>query len=356
MLKEKKKELQRGNAPLLGVKGQSPLYFGENLFNQIVEFCGKGKVVIVADRAVEDLYGRALAKRVGAELLTISGGERTKTLESAMDLMSELFKIGAGRDTTLVAVGGGVTTDLVAFVASIYLRGVPLILVPTTLLAIVDASIGGKTAVDTSFGKNLIGTFYPAKAIFSDLKTLETLPEREWLNGLAEILKMGLILDASIWEMDERDPSLIQKAIEGKIAVVEQDPEERSLRRILNFGHTIGHALEAISCYEMSHGEAVALGCCVEAHLSMRLGYLSEEDFARVRKKYERFFLKLPKEYRRSIFLQALSYDKKRAAGQMRFVLIDRIGHAIPFGEDYCTVVTPDELEPTLDWMERVFF
>lgn len=332
------------------IRPSTELYIGRDLFTS-EQFRGYWRTVLIADVAIKDLHATALAKRIHAELLTIPSGEKAKTQETVTYLTSELFKMGCGRDTLLVALGGGVTTDLVGFVASIYMRGVPLILIPTTLLAIVDAAIGGKTAIDTPYGKNLIGTIYSPKAIFADLDMLKTLPEKEWFNGLAEILKMGLIYDASILEIT--DP--IFKAMQGKIAIVEQDPTEQALRRILNFGHTIGHALEMVTHYEMAHGEAVALGCLVESHLSMHLGYLPEKDFGQIQAMYSCFSLKLPKPYTRAKLLSAMGHDKKKALGEIRFVLIDRIGHAIPFEGGYCRAIPPDELEPTLNWMERVY-
>lgn len=342
------------------IQPSTKLYIGKDLLlaNELLEFCADLRVVLIADVSIKDLYARDLAERLHAELLTIPSGEKNKNWDTAANLIDELFKMGCGRDTLLIALGGGVATDLVGFVASIYMRGVPLILIPTTLLSVVDAAIGGKTAIDTAYGKNLLGTIYYPKAIFADLDTLQTLPKKEWFNGLAEILKMGLIYDASIWDMaqkNEKDPELIFKAIRGKIAIVEQDPVERSLRRILNFGHTIGHALEKISQYEMSHGEAVALGCMIEAHLSMHLGYLEKKDFEQILLPYHRFSLKLPKNYLRAKLLSAMMHDKKRALGENRIVLIDRIGHAISFEGAYCRTVTQEELEPTLDWMEKVY-
>jgi 3-dehydroquinate synthase len=175
------------------------------------------------------------------------------------------------------------------------------------------------------------------------------------MNGFAEILKMGLILDRSIWDLarqNMRNQELIFKAMQGKISIVEQDPTERGLRRILNFGHTIGHALEKIAHYEMPHGEAVAIGCQAEAHLSMSLGYLSPEDFEQIRSPYSIFSLKLPSEYTKQSLFQAMSHDKKTEQGKVRFVLIDKIGHALPFDGAYCRPVTEQELEPTLHWME----
>jgi 3-dehydroquinate synthase len=340
------------------IRPSTELYIGQNLLtsNRLLEFCDKLRIVLIADAKIKDLYAVDLARKLHAELLTIPNGEKTKALETVQNLLDELFKMGCGRDTLLIALGGGVTTDLIGFVASVYMRGLPLILIPTTLLAIVDAAIGGKTAIDTPYGKNLIGTIYYPKAIFADLDMLQTLPEKEWFNGLAEILKMGLIYESAIWEMAKKngkDPDLILKAIQGKIAVVEQDPTDQGLRRILNFGHTIGHALETVAQYTMPHGEAVALGCVVEAHLSMRLGYLPEKDFEQIQAMYRRFPLKLPKAYVRPKFFQAMGHDKKKALGEIRFVLIDKIGHAIPFEGAYCRTVTQSELEPTLDWMEN---
>lgn len=316
------------------------------------------KTILIADERVKDLYAIDLAKLIHAELLTIPTGEKTKSQEKATYLINELFKLGAERESTLVALGGGVTTDLVGFVASIYMRGVPLVLIPTTLLCIVDASIGGKTSIDTPFGKNLIGTFYHPKAIFSDLDTLKTLSEKEWFNGLAEILKMALIYDASIWEhtlKNRKDPTIILKAIQGKIAIIERDPTEQGLRRILNFGHTIGHALETVADYEMDHGEAVALGCIAESYLSMHLGYLSKIDFEQILAMYSHFPLKLPRAYTRIKLFQAMAHDKKKSKGAMRFVLINKIGTVIPFEGAYCRVVFPHELESTLDWMENAY-
>ncbi len=337
------------------IRPSTELYLGSEILHPdlLLPFGRTLRVVLVVDETIRDLYGVDLAKRIGATLLSISSGEKGKTLKRAEELIDQLSRMGCGRDTLLIAMGGGVTTDLAAFAASIYLRGIPLILIPTTLLAIVDAAIGGKTGVDTLYGKNQIGTIYPPKAIFADLSLLKTLPEKERLNGLAEILKMGLIRDPLILEMDRNDPRLIERAIDGKIGVVEQDPTERSLRRILNFGHTIGHALEAVADYEIPHGEAVAIGSLAEAHLSMRLGYLPREEFERIEELYRPFSLRLPKNYSRKSLLSAMAHDKKNEKGKIRFVLIDRIGHPLPFDGAYCLPVDQTELEPTLEWMEK---
>lgn len=337
----------------------SELFVGENLMGQypLIDLCQKlkGHVVICSDVALKNLYAKKLSETLNADLIFIPSGEKSKSFETANKVLGQLFKLQCRRDTVLIALGGGVTTDLVGFVASIFMRGIPFISIPTTLLAMVDASIGGKTGIDISYGKNLIGSFYPPHAIICDFKTLESLPENEYLNGVAEIIKMGLIQDASICELfmqGLQKNELIYKAIQGKIKIVEQDPKEKGLRRILNFGHTIGHGLESISDYQMAHGEAVALGCIVESYLSMILGFLSQNDFELIQKLFRRFSLHLPKNFRRDSILKAMSFDKKNINNALRFVLIDRIGHAIPFQGDYCRSTSEVELLKALQWME----
>jgi len=336
------------------------VHVGKDLLQEVKEFCQKlgQRVVVITDPFLEHSYGKKLAETLSGELLVTLSGEKAKSQETVGEIITKLLERGLGRDTVLIALGGGVTTDLVGFIASIYMRGVDLILMPTTLLAMVDASIGGKTGINTPFGKNLVGTIYPPKAVFTDLNFLSTLPKNQWVNGLAEILKMGLIRNHSLWNLAQKsgkDLELIEMAVKEKIAVVEEDPNEQSLRRILNFGHTIAHGLEAVADYSIEHGEAVAIGSLVEAHLSKELGYLSESEFSEIEKGYRLFSLKLPKSYDRDKFLEALSHDKKKAKGKLRFVLIDRIGHAIEFEKNYCRAVSLDELEMSLNFMEITY-
>jgi 3-dehydroquinate synthase len=278
-----------------------------------------------------------------------------------------MLKAGLGRDTVLIGLGGGSTTDLAGFIAATYLRGIPLILVPTTLLAMVDAAIGGKTAVDTPHGKNLIGSYYHPKAVIADLDTLKTLPEKETLHGLAEILKMGLISDASILTLAQHPEALqrtdlledlVVKAAKAKIAVIEQDPSEKGLRRILNFGHTIAHALEALSPYDgIPHGEAVAIGCLTESYLSHKLGYLPPKQYALIEDLYRTRLgtLRLPKIYDRNSLLAAMAFDKKKSKSSIRFVLIQEIGSAIPFDGAYCRTVPEEDLGEALSMMETMY-
>lgn len=306
----------------------------------------RGKIVIVADRNVQNL-GKHLAQQWSAILLF----SENKTKASYDHLMEQLFQNGCDRDTTLVALGGGTICDLVGFVAATFMRGIPLILIPTTLLAMVDASIGGKTAIDLALGKNLIGSLYFPKMVISDLETLCSLPDSEWLNGRAEMLKMGLIREPSLYTSEIND-ELICKAIAAKIEVVEQDPDERGFRRILNFGHTIGHGLEILG-ETIPHGRAVALGSLAEAHLSMSCGFLPEKVFDEIVIPYQQFLLKLPSSYTRESFLKKMEHDKKKKDGNLRFVLINDIGNALPFDGDYCYPVPQKILETTLDWLEK---
>ena len=331
------------------------LFFGSDLSEKIVSFCRplSLEIVLFADSSLLDLYAKDLKQRLNALLLPIPSGEKAKTSDIIEKLSCELFEKQIGRDALFIALGGGATCDAIGFLASIYLRGVSLVFLPTTLLAMVDAAIGGKTAIDTPFGKNLIGTFYPPKAVFIDERFLKTLPEIERLNGLAEIFKLGLVSNRSLCY--EKDPFLIKKAIQGKMAIVSQDFLDQSIRRILNFGHTIAHALETISNYEMPHGLAVALGCVVESHLSWQLKMLSESDWREILNLYQIFPLRLPKNYQRDAFLQALILDKKRTQKAARFVLLEKIGKASPFDGEYCREVSGDELLMSLEWMEKTY-
>jgi 3-dehydroquinate synthase len=329
---------------------------GEGILKSRLSRSKTHRTAIIADAAVASTYGKLVIELTGGELFPYVGGEEAKTRQSKQKFEDELLRSKFGRDTLLIGLGGGVVTDFTAFLASTYMRGVSLMLIPTTLLGMVDAAIGGKCGVDTPFGKNLIGAIYHPSHIFIDPSLLSSLPEVEWTHGLAEILKYGLIADLSIWELLEENPrdwknslsSLILASIRVKKNVVEQDPLETiGLRRILNFGHTIAHALETLSQYKMPHGEAVAIGCLAESVLSHRLGHLSKNDLARIKTLFRKFpfSFKLPPEFSVKPMLEAMQIDKKAKGGKPRFVLIDRIGHAVPFDGKYCRTVPGEELE-----------
>ena len=263
------------------------------------------RYAIITDETVRGLYAQSVADQFSAGIATthsIPAGEASKTRESWARLTDELLAAGHGRDSAIIALGGGVVGDLAGFVAATYMRGIPFVQVPTTLLAMIDASVGGKTAVDTPEGKNLVGAFHRPAAVVIDPNVLATLPLRELRAGLAEAIKHGAIADARYFdwirrwlpallsERGEPVPSegandsvpernsaslmveLITRSIELKGAVVERDEHENGMRRILNFGHTIGHAVEALSGYRLLHGEAISIGMALEAELAERAG------------------------------------------------------------------------------------
>lgn len=287
----------------------------------------------------------AAVRAAGAEVIAIviEDGEGTKdwrTLESVFD---QLLAARCGRDSVILALGGGVVGDLAGFAAAIYQRGIPFVQVPTTLLAQVDSSVGGKTAINHPRGKNMIGAFHQPMAVVSDIATLDSLPERELAAGLAEVVKHGLILDAAFVEWLEGNlPALrrrghdalgfaVLRSCELKAKVVSADERETGLRAILNYGHTFGHAIEAAAGYgQWLHGEAIAAGMVMAAELSLRAGLLSKPQVTRIRALIERAGLPVqgpaisPEQ-----LLAWMRVDKKVGAGRMRFVLLSSVGAAL---------------------------
>jgi len=317
--------------------GTIPLYLGYDLLETFLPSFLRQKdfsaVFIVTNETLAPLYGERLQERVeNSHLLVVPDGERYKTLETATWLYSRLLELGADRKSALVALGGGVIGDLTGFVAATFLRGLPLIQAPTSLLAMADASLGSKVGVDLPQGKNLVGAFKDAIAIVSDLSVLRTLPQREFKNGLAEILKAGMIGDAELFARLERgnvEPveEILLPAIKVKANILAKDPFEHGERAYLNLGHTFGHAIEAVLQYQIPHGQAVAIGLRAAALLAERLGIASGEVRARV----ERALLGLGLAgavggARAEALLQAMEYDKKRQRRRLRFVLIQEIG------------------------------
>ena len=321
---------------------------------------GQGLVALVTDATVAALYGERVFRALEAaglwvvEVAALPPGEGTKTLETAVDLYRRLARASLGRDGLLFALGGGVVLDLAGFVAATYMRGIPWVSAPTTLLAMVDAAIGGKVGVDLPEGKNLVGAFYPPRLLLIDPTALRTLPAAEWRNGMAEVVKASLIGDPALWEALAEDPgrwagppggpsgeaallALLQRAMAVKIRVVEADPfETQGRREQLNLGHTFGHAFERASGYRVPHGEAVAAGMVAAAALSERLGVLQDPG---LRRRLEGLLEGLGLPTRWGLWLAgyglradpeavvaAMGTDKKRRGGRLRFVLIHRPG------------------------------
>lgn len=297
---------------------------------------------VVSDEKVAALYAeKVLASLSGAgfrsALLTVPAGEQSKTMQSAERICSGMIEAGLDRSSFVVALGGGMVGDLAGFVAAIYHRGIPCVQAPTTLLAQVDSSIGGKTAVNPSAGKNLIGAWHQPALVVSDVDTLASLPAREMRQGFAEIVKHAVIRDAEMFEQlqrfDRSDwPALIQRNVEIKAAIVAADERETTGERaLLNFGHTIGHAIERAGEYQdLLHGEAIGLGIVAACEISVRKSGLSEAERERIVATLERFELptRLSPDFPREKILSAVRLDKKFARGEVRFVVVPKIGSA----------------------------
>lgn len=319
------------------------------------------RYAVISDSRVGELYGPAAIESLGAagrpaELFTFPAGEWNKSREEWAGLTDRMLRRGFGRDSAVVALGGGVTGDLAGFVAASYMRGVPVVQVPTTLLAMFDSAIGGKTGVDTEAGKNLVGAFHHPALVLVDPTTLETLPRIQRIAGLAEAVKTAAILDQDLFAWLEREASklvagetgptgdAIWRVLSHKAAVVSEDPAESGRRAILNFGHTVGHALELLGGYEILHGEAVAAGMRVEARLGENLEVTEPGTARRLAALLEACRLDLPAEEERSasVLWEAASRDKKARGGAVRCVLLRSIGEAARAPDGAWTFEIPD--------------
>jgi 3-dehydroquinate synthase len=346
-----------------------PIHIGPDLLAQSGSYlaaAGVGpRALVVTDRRVAGLYGDTVQdslRQAGLEpaLAVVPPGERSKSLSQARTLYDAALAAGLDRRSCFIALGGGVVGDLAGFVAATYMRGVPFAQLPTTLLAQVDSSVGGKTGVDLPQGKNLVGAFHQPCLVVADVRTLATLPRREVRAGLAEVIKYGLILDANLFadlarQFDAsravaRDApaeslsfapgralpwsavsSWVQRSCELKGYVVKEDVYETGRRAILNFGHTFGHAFEALLGYRrLRHGEAVSIGMVTAARLSHRLGLLTAADVARIERLLAMAGLPtaVPGDLTPDPLLASMQHDKKAARGRLRFVLLRRIGEA----------------------------
>lgn len=309
------------------------------------------RYAIVTDSNVGPVYASRVHNALGAEraaVFTVAAGESHKTRESWSRITDELFSARFGRDSAIVALGGGVVGDVAGFVAATFMRGVPFIQVPTTLLAMIDASVGGKTGVDTPAGKNLVGAFHQPVLVLADVATLATLPRRELLAGYAEIVKYGLIRDRAFFEWLERDgarllagdaATLVRAVAEScahKAAVVSADERESGERQLLNFGHTFGHALEAETGFgpDLLHGEAVAAGMALAFDFSVRLGHATRQSADSVRRHLANAGLPTGlgalggNERDPDRLLAHMRHDKKVSDGRLTFILAREIGDA----------------------------
>ncbi|MFQ5676437.1 MAG: 3-dehydroquinate synthase [bacterium] len=330
-------------------KNSYPIFIGNGILQNLGEMLKlynfADHAVVVTDSNVKKQYGDVLAKTLenavdSVDVIDVLPGEKSKTLRTIDRIITRMLEFGCDRNSVVLACGGGVVGDIAGFAASIFKRGVACVQVPTTLLAQVDSAIGGKTGVNHALGKNLLGTFHQPKMVWSDLAVLQTLPKREVICGLAEIIKYGVIGDMALFESVEQNleriigldlellQTIVTRCSEIKADVVAKDEKESGLRMSLNFGHTIGHALEAqIGYKKISHGEAVLLGMQAESRMAVELQILAKEEFERISVLVSGFGLGA---IFSSIDIRALDQfmkvDKKATGGKLKFVLPRKIG------------------------------
>jgi 3-dehydroquinate synthase len=312
------------------------------------------RVAVITDDTVGPLHAGRIASALGEDrstLISIPEGEEHKTRQTWAQITDALLDARFGRDSLLIALGGGVVGDLTGFVAATYLRGVPVLQVPTTLLAMVDASIGGKTGVDTPHGKNLVGAFHPPVAVVADLDTLSTLPVLERINGLAEALKHGVICDEAYFdvvagtELTTADwQPIVARSVAIKAGVVAADEREGGLRKILNFGHTIGHAVEQLMQYQVPHGACVAFGMLIETRIAVAMGICDPSLEPRLHAAIERFGLptSVPGILTPELIVEATAGDKKSRGGVVEYALPARCGAMAGAERGYGLPVSPD--------------
>jgi 3-dehydroquinate synthase len=313
----------------------------ESIGDLLTERGLRGQLAVVSDTNVSAIYGERVCRileQAGFQpfLVPIAAGEQHKTLETVSDLWDRFIALGLDRSSTVIALGGGVTGDLAGFAAATFLRGISWVALPTTLLAMVDASLGGKTGFDLAQGKNLVGAFYSPRLVLSDPLTLDTLPLAEVRSGMAEVIKSGIIADPALFDLCSQGwktvrgciGEVISRGIAVKVYLIQADPYEKGPRAALNLGHTVGHALELVSGYRLSHGEAVAVGMVVEARLSEALGLAKPGLSQVISAVLEKFKLpiRVPPELDVQSILSGMRVDKKSISGELRFALPVDIG------------------------------
>ncbi len=316
------------------------------------------KIGIITDNIVGELHGE-WAKSLfepfseSVELFSVPHGEKSKSRCQVDSLQDRLLEKAFDRDALIVGLGGGVICDLAGFVAATFLRGIDLIFVPTTLLAMVDASIGGKCGINTPHGKNLIGSIYFPKEIILDTNFLKTLPSEELKVGMMEIIKVALISDKDFFEEIARNApleKLIERAARIKMGIVIRDLYEKGERRSLNFGHTVAHAIEKLSDYTISHGRAVWFGILIEAAISSFRGLLSPKEYLSIQEvlQSETYLFSQEWNYSADEIYGAMKRDKKNKDEKVRMVLLEKIGKVADFSGEYCSKVSIDELRSAL--------
>lgn len=307
--------------------------------------------IIVTDENVAKHHLEKIQTLFNAKSVIVPAGEEHKSLETVSRLWKAFLENGLDRKSTVIALGGGVIGDMTGFAASTYMRGIDWIGIPTTLLSMVDASVGGKTGFDLPEGKNLIGSFYPPKLVIADPSLLLTLTDRELRSGMAEVVKHGIISDPDLFAMCQQGmdwvkanlEEVVKRAMAVKIKVIEEDPYEKGIRAALNLGHTVGHAVELVSKFELRHGEAIAIGTAAEARYAARVGLASQGTVEAIESTFSKLGLpiQIPSEMPREKIIQAMRVDKKKNAKAIRFALPVEIGKV--------ELVNVDDLESVLE-------
>ncbi len=346
----------------------------QNCIRRIAEDLSEKKIgnkyAIITDSIVQELYGQTLLQelenlKTKACLIVFPAGEKSKNFATIQFLMEHLIKNRLDRKSAIISLGGGVVGDTAGFTASIFMRGISLIQVPTTLLAQVDSSVGGKTAVDIPEGKNLAGSFHQPKIVYIDPCTLKSLADKEFRNGLAEIIKYGIIHDSEFFEYLERnidrirnrEPTVLAHIIEvsckSKQKIVEEDPNEENKRSILNYGHTPAHAIEKLSDFKITHGEAVAKGMGISGYLALRKGFWQTKDLERQNRLLERVGFNLGCKFDAKEIITALHHDKKTEDENIRFAFPERIGKMVAINGEYRITVSEKELREYLSYLPQ---
>ncbi len=346
---------------------------GDRAYDIIIEkdFSGLGsaadeinaakKILIVTDTNVAPLYAeevKDILSQGGREVsvFAFEAGEQNKNMDTVLKICGACVEAGLDRKSMIAALGGGVTGDIAGFAAAIYLRGIPFIQIPTTLLSQSDSSVGGKTGIDFSGGKNLLGAFYQPRLVYMNVSTLKTLPEREIISGMGEVIKHGIIRDAEFFDYLEKNAddvkslnadTLMKMAKTNcaiKARVVEEDERETGARADLNFGHTIGHAVEAAADFKMTHGACVGLGVIAASRIALDRGMIDEGVFARIKSLYEKYGFEtkadIPSD---EVIMSVMQKDKKKISGRLKFVLPTAIGTVIR-----TTDVSDDEIKTAI--------
>ncbi len=308
--------------------GDYDIHIVAGILRQVSEYVPHGKSVVITNTTVAPLHGKKLIEHlVDAALVTMPDGEQYKTLDTVAQLYIEIVDAGLDRGGAVIALGGGVVGDTAGFAAATYMRGVRLVQIPTSLLAMVDSSVGGKVGVDLPQGKNLVGAFKQPEVVLIDPEVLATLPEREWRCGMGEIIKHGLLADEGLLAPElwakERAAELVRRAVQVKVNVVQQDPYEQNVRAHLNLGHTFAHAIERVSHYSWLHGEAVGVGLVAAARLSFALGLCDSGLAEKVEDVVHGVGLptRLGNLEAEALYA-AMGTDKKWQSGRSRFVLL----------------------------------